>query len=488
MRTQLLRAFTVLAASASLLTACEGDTSGGSDAPRAIEATALAGPLFTGLQIPFEVRVLDGDGEPMPNVRVALRVTSGGGSVDPSLVTDLEGTTTGQWKLVQPGPNTLELSVPGSSLTRTLTVDARPVPQPAGGSPVASPAALGSVHAIWLRLAAPGGAAMPGVTVDFAVKEGQGTVSPAQAVTDAEGFARATWTLGAATGPNLVAATVAGTPINAVFTTETRHPKRVAFQQDSLVVAGLKCQGELFAPVTEGGALVAADGVNFTSTVPGAVSFAPVMVAGTTRGMRTYVIGEQVGSTQVVATHSSGAADTVAVRVAPNEVRNILGLGSLHILAIGGTHTLQASAANACNAAMPGAPLTFRSLTPAVASVSASGVVTGLAEGDARIIAESGTASAVAEFRLRRVVVAPADTTVYPGDVVTYRVTGYNLDGTPMQAPVGGVWTNDLPVARVSDQNNAPYAVTAVALGVARIEGVANGHRGYATLRVQPRP
>lgn len=54
------------------------------------------------------------------------------------------------------------------------------------------------------------GRPVPNATVAFTVTLGNGTISPRIAVTDANGQARTTWTLGTIVGPNEVTATVAG--------------------------------------------------------------------------------------------------------------------------------------------------------------------------------------------------------------------------------------------------------------------------------------
>ena len=59
-----------------------------------------------------------------------------------------------------------------------------------------------------VRLLDPGGKPMPGRTVLWVVRAGDGAVDPTTGMTDADGFASAAWTLGALAGPNAVDAEV----------------------------------------------------------------------------------------------------------------------------------------------------------------------------------------------------------------------------------------------------------------------------------------
>lgn len=68
-----------------------------------------------------------------------------------------------------------------------------------------------------------------------------------------------------------------------------------------------------------------------------------------------------------------------------------------NVIVVGGSVTLTANVYDATSKLIPGATVTWNSLTPTVASVSASGIVTGLAVGNATIEANaSGFTSTVA--------------------------------------------------------------------------------------------
>ena len=78
--------------------------------------------------------------------------------------------------------------------------------------------------ALRVRVTSAQGTPMPGATVVFSVTSGTATVSPASAVTDAQGVASAQLTLGASAGPVVVTATVSGAAQGSTFTATATAP------------------------------------------------------------------------------------------------------------------------------------------------------------------------------------------------------------------------------------------------------------------------
>ncbi|MBI4543760.1 MAG: Ig-like domain-containing protein, partial [Gemmatimonadetes bacterium] len=106
-----------------------------------------------------------------------------------------------------------------------------------------------------------GGRALSGVTVEWSVVAGGGTVSATAARTDATGQAQAQWTLGTAAGEQRVQAAVSGLA-PAVFTA-TATPDRLASikpSRDSLSFSAVGDTVRLTATVTDrhGNAIVSA--------------------------------------------------------------------------------------------------------------------------------------------------------------------------------------------------------------------------------------
>ncbi len=150
------------------------------------------------------------------------------------------------------------------------------------------------------------------------------------------------------------------------------------------------------------------------------------------------------------------------------------------------TTTATATARDAANAVIVGAPIAWSSSNTAVATVNAStGVVTGVAPGTANIVA---TTNGVTGFAVVTVSPAPVATvTVNPGAVqiggtvqavATARDAGNNLiPGTTFS------WTSSDPTIATVNANTG--LVTGVALGSVTIFATAGGTTGSATFTVQ---
>lgn len=164
----------------------------------------------------------------------------------------------------------------------------RPVADPEAASLVVlqAPPAAGVAGARLLELIAvraldADGEPVPGVAVTFAVVAGGGSVSPASAVTDAEGIARTGWTLGATAGENRIRATSGSLATPDIITAGTAGPPvRLAFRPLPATVLA----GEMIAPAVE-----LLDQHGNRSAVDGAVVSLALETASvaSTRGVRT---------------------------------------------------------------------------------------------------------------------------------------------------------------------------------------------------------
>lgn len=160
----------------------------------------------------------------------------------------------------------------GGSTSRQLLADA---PLEIGGTvgqAVATPPGV--------RLIDGNGVPVSGVTVSFRVQAGSGTVSPATAITDAQGRARAqSWTLGTTAGPNVLFASVEGPAA------ELRFVGVGAPAAPSVLVAtsALQQSGEIDAVVADPPAVRVRDA--FGNPVPGVpVTFSVVAGGGAVDG------------------------------------------------------------------------------------------------------------------------------------------------------------------------------------------------------------
>lgn len=167
------------------------------------------------------------------------------------------------------------------------------------------------------------GRGVSGVEVFFSATAGGGTLSAASALTDSVGIAEVVLTLGSeGVGPqggwNAVEARIDGPAEPALLGISTTPRPRVDFQVDTVFLSRPGGADTLFAGVlNDAGEVIIGESVDFTTPHPEVVSFHGIMTSGTYRGMLTGVRGERSGTTRVVATHRSGAADTVLVQVGP---------------------------------------------------------------------------------------------------------------------------------------------------------------------------
>jgi hypothetical protein len=214
--------------------ACGGDGDGtGSRAPTAVTATtpttmtAVAGSAVTPAPA---VRVVDSQGRGVSGVAVVFAVTGGGGTVTAgSVQTGSDGTATaGGWTLgTVAGVNTLTATVQGLTavtFTANGTAGAPTSLAKVSGEPQTGAAGTALAQPLVVRVTDANGNPVAGTTVAFAVTSGGGTVTPTSAVTDAQGRASATLTLGVAAGAQTVTATVAGLPAVTFSVTATAGP------------------------------------------------------------------------------------------------------------------------------------------------------------------------------------------------------------------------------------------------------------------------
>ncbi|HEX6575267.1 MAG TPA: Ig-like domain-containing protein, partial [Gemmatimonadaceae bacterium] len=159
--------------------------------------------------------VTDPQGVPVPGVTVTFVVTSGGGSVSsPTSVTNTDGIATVSWTLGPAlGPNTLQASIPGGipAVTFTATAAAPPPTRIAinAGDGQSVNAGQAVPIAPSVKVTDAEGIGVGGVSVAFSIRSGGGSLTGANAVTNAQGIATVgSWVLGL--GGNSIFASVPG--------------------------------------------------------------------------------------------------------------------------------------------------------------------------------------------------------------------------------------------------------------------------------------
>ena len=198
--------------------------------------SALAGAT---VPISPSVIVTDLDGFAVSGVHVTFSVTAGGGSITGSdAVTDDNGVArVGSWTLGSGGAlNTLAATLSGAAGSPVVfSANAQPIISASPPAAIAIFAGDGQVAlpntAVAIRPAVKvtdsAGNPVSGVTVTFSIRSGDGSITGAQAVSDAGGIATVgSWTLGPGGGNSLFATLtgVSGSPLIFVATASTSAP------------------------------------------------------------------------------------------------------------------------------------------------------------------------------------------------------------------------------------------------------------------------
>ena len=303
---------------------------------RVADGDAQVGIQGWALRTPLVVLALDGRGEPVPGVRIAFAPADGDGSADPdTATTDAEGLARTSWTLGDhPGAQSLAASVavhggPSAQLfataltpeeaTSSLSVWRGNRQSGLPESALRRPVVVAALDAH--------GRPVPGIDVSFAPARGHGSADPSSAVTDNQGRAQTSWTLGPSLGAQSLTATAAGHAATATATAVT--PEEVV--ADIRVVSGDEQRAlratALPAPVVV--AALDADG----GPVPGVdVSFAPAPGHGSAapssavtdsegRAQTSWTLGASLGAQSLTATAAGFSVDATAEATGTPPVR-----------------------------------------------------------------------------------------------------------------------------------------------------------------------
>ena len=193
---------------------------------------------FTGevLTNSFVVEIHDQYDNPMAGVTVTFAVSEGGGSLSTATATtDANGQAENTLTLgSDPGTNSVVVSVEGIFRTEVFSAEASlPPPEPTALSIVSGDNQNGLTgetlaNPLVIEVRDQYDAPMAEVTVTFAVSEGGGSLSSEMVMTDADGRAASTLTLGSDAGTNTVEASVEGISRTEVFSAEASLPPPVA--------------------------------------------------------------------------------------------------------------------------------------------------------------------------------------------------------------------------------------------------------------------
>src|SRR4051794_22670946 len=261
-----------------------------------------------------------------------------------------------------------------------------------------------------------------GATVNFIARDG--SADPTQASTDAEGYARTTWTLGSAVGPQELRVAGTGGTTLVVGATGVAPAKvaRVQVSPDSVVLA---------AGATGGFSAVAYDSAGNAltgRTVTWSSSDSVVATVGSTGT----VTGVSPGAARVTAT-VEGVAGSAAVRVLPPPAARVARVevepDSL-VLQVGHAGDFNAVAYDSAGHVLTGRTIAWIIADSTVATIAAGGTVTAVSPGTARVVATvdgvSGSAKVIVvappPAAVARVVVTPDSVALQPGQPIDLAV------------------------------------------------------------------
>jgi uncharacterized protein YjdB len=386
----------------------------------------------------------------------------------------------------------------------TIIVAASPPPPPTEPATVSATGGTGQSGIVGaalserleVRLLDAGGAAVPGYEVEWRAEGASGTLSPNRSLSDAEGRAWVTWTLGEDAGPQTVRAEVPGLP--AVVFEAVAAPGPAA----SLAVAPEALT------LTEGESgqlnLSAADAFG-NPVAPPAPVWSSVSSAVATVSSNGVVSAVASGATTVRA-EASGLAATASITVVdrpvtPAALTTTAGTGQTGTVAEALGTPLEVRLVDTEGAPIPGRDVAW-TVVGGAGGVSAGSTTT---DGDGRTAVswtlgtETGTQRVRATFPglppvdftatatagpLASIALTPASATLEPGQSVTLSASGADAFGNAVPS-LSLAWSSDAPaVATVSGSGQ----VTAVSDGSATIEAEMDGVRGTAEVTVTSPP
>jgi uncharacterized protein YjdB len=196
------------------------------------------------------------------------------------------------------------------------------------------------------------------------------------------------------------------------------------------------------------------------------------------------VTGISAGTATITAT-SEGATGTALVTITPDPVAVVEVAPSTASINVGQSIQLSATPRNIAGNPLLGRTIVWSSGSPSLATVSSSGMVTGVAAGNAIIVATVDGKQGSAVITVRKVPVAsvsvtPSTSAITAGQTVTLAATTLDASGNTLVGRVIGWSTSDNAIATVSSSG----VVTGVSVGTATITASSEGQSGIATVTV----
>jgi alpha-tubulin suppressor-like RCC1 family protein len=320
----------------AFIVGCRGEAStGSSNIPSSEFAAGLrlqtgdvqSGPLAEALPQALTVRVVDAGGEPVQGASVTWSVLSGGGTVNPPTgVSNAQGLVSTTWTLGPAlGANSVRAyltrgyKLDSATFTATATVGAPVVVTLDSTALPPATAVVGTTVTLRFTVKDQFGNLIPGATVNFTVPGGSGSVSPASAVSDANGLASTVWTVGTQVGLRSASAALPSGSTVGVSLSTTPGTGRVLTRGSPDPTAAVA--GSTLSPVTvlvadQFGNPVAGELVSFNTGLPAGITVTPASMASDATGAASTTIrlGNGIGADTVRATLAAGGSVAFGVR------------------------------------------------------------------------------------------------------------------------------------------------------------------------------
>lgn len=468
----------------------------------AVSGAAQTGAVSVPLPQQIAVRSLATDGLPIGFTSLTLSVTAGGGSIsDTALVTDASGNASFTWTLGPTvGTQSVRVSAAGVS---ALVVNATATSTgPASLAITQEPAAVqvagaNVTPAVQVQVRDAGGAVLSGftgaVTLELAENPAGGSLLGTLSVNAVAGIASFNaWRVERAGAGYRVRARVEQlvSPASAAFTVNAAAADSLALVSGGGQVGsagGALAQPVVLRVMDAFGNPVAGSIVTF-AVATGSLSASADTTDAAGLASVNWTLGGALGAQTLTVTAAGLRGSPLAVPATAGGGIVTTTVSPLvdTLTAIGATRTLTAQSRDTANAVVAGS-YTWVSRTPAVATVSAAGVVTALTNGDAWIVVtEAGgtrdSSRITVQQRLATIAVTPNPRDVYLGASYQFSATAVDGLGVALAQQPSFTWsTGASAIASVS----AGGLATGVGLGSTTVRATAGAVTGVATLNVR---
>jgi len=231
------------------------------------------------------------------------------------------------------------------------------------------------------------------------------------------------------------------------------------------------------AGLDQNGAAIGVGSVAWSIAAP---SIATVSASGAVTGIAP-------GQTQVIATVGSKHGQQ-PITVMPIPVASVSVTPTAATIGVGATQQLTATTRGASGDTLAGRVITWATSDTTKATVSASGLVTGIGAGTATIFATSETktgsaAMTVVVMPVASVTIAPATGSLAVGDTLTMIAAALDSHGVVLTGRVFS-WTTSNPAVVSGTATGNVASLTAVSVGSATITATSEGRSGTAVVTV----